>query len=274
MPAKNHIDLVVKTLAVMESLAASEHGKALKEISADVSLVKSSVFRILYTLKEAGYVEQTDASGIYRLTLKTGGLVRRNIDRLRMTELAIDGERGFGLTELDAPDPGGRPNYTLATLERLRSLHPNAQLFCLMGADSFLNLHHWRGAAEIPFAASLVVASRPGQNLDDLAGLLPQGLTLCAAEDTDPASSTPPQLPASGAPGPLRVRRFCIRNQAGQEGAFYLLPDLDIPISATEVRQQLIPNQAALPPAVLAYIREKGLYAATHLAHASGERLG
>jgi IclR family acetate operon transcriptional repressor len=88
MPAKNHIDLVVKTLAVMESLAASEHGKALKDISADVSLVKSSVFRILYTLKEAGYVEQTDASGIYRLTLKTGGLVRRNIDRLRMTDVA------------------------------------------------------------------------------------------------------------------------------------------------------------------------------------------
>jgi IclR family acetate operon transcriptional repressor len=88
MPAKNHIDLVVKTLSVMESLAASEHGKALKEIAAEVKLVKSSVFRILYTLKEAGYVEQTDSSGVYRLTLKTSGLVRRNIDRLRVTDIA------------------------------------------------------------------------------------------------------------------------------------------------------------------------------------------
>lgn len=88
MAAKNHIDLVVKTLAVLESLAVSEHGKALKEIAAEVGLVKSSVFRILFTLKEAGYVEQTDASGIYRLTLKSSGLARRNTDRLRLADVA------------------------------------------------------------------------------------------------------------------------------------------------------------------------------------------
>lgn len=88
MPAKNHIDLVIKTLAVMESLAASEHGKALKEIAAEVKLVKSSIFRILFTLKEAGYVEQSDANGVYRLTLKTSALVRRNVERLRMTDIA------------------------------------------------------------------------------------------------------------------------------------------------------------------------------------------
>lgn len=88
MPAKNHIDLVIKTLAVMEALAASEHGKALKEIAAEVKLVKSSVFRILFTLREAGYVEQSDTNGTYRLTLKTGGLVRRNIERLRLSEIA------------------------------------------------------------------------------------------------------------------------------------------------------------------------------------------
>lgn len=88
MPAKNHIDLVVKTLAVLESLAESENGKALKEIAAEVKLVKSSVFRILFTLKEAGYVEQADPSGVYRLTLKTGGLARRHVDRMRMTDIA------------------------------------------------------------------------------------------------------------------------------------------------------------------------------------------
>jgi hypothetical protein len=50
MPAKNHIDLVVKTLKVLESLAESENGKALKEIAQEVGLVKSSVFRILFKL--------------------------------------------------------------------------------------------------------------------------------------------------------------------------------------------------------------------------------
>ena len=40
MPAKNHIELVAKTLAVLESLAANEHGKTLKEIAADVEQVQ------------------------------------------------------------------------------------------------------------------------------------------------------------------------------------------------------------------------------------------
>lgn len=88
MAAKNHIELVVKTLAVLECLAVSEHGKALREIATEVGLVKSSVFRILFTLKEAGYVEQPEANGVYRLTLRTAGLARRNTDRLRLTDIA------------------------------------------------------------------------------------------------------------------------------------------------------------------------------------------
>lgn len=88
MPAKNHIELVVKTLAVLESLATSEDGKALREIASEVGLIKSSVFRILFTLKEAGYVEQPEANGLYRLTLRTAGLTRRNTDRLRLTDIA------------------------------------------------------------------------------------------------------------------------------------------------------------------------------------------
>jgi IclR family acetate operon transcriptional repressor len=88
MAANNHIELVLKTLAVLESLSASEHGKALRDIAAEVGLVKSSVFRILFTLKEAGYVEQPETNGLYRLTLRTAGLARRNAARLGLTELA------------------------------------------------------------------------------------------------------------------------------------------------------------------------------------------
>lgn len=88
MPANNHIDLVVKTLNVLEALAVSEHGKALKEIAQEVGLVKSSVFRILFTLKAAGYVEQPEVNGVYRLTLKTAGLSRRNTQGLGLAIIA------------------------------------------------------------------------------------------------------------------------------------------------------------------------------------------
>lgn len=88
MAAKNHIDLVVKTLAVLEALAISEYGKPLKEIASEVGLVKSSAFRILFTLKEAGYVEQPEMNGVYRLSLKTAGLARRNSNRLGLATVA------------------------------------------------------------------------------------------------------------------------------------------------------------------------------------------
>src|SRR6202789_1085267 len=88
MAAKNHIDLVVKTLAVLEALANSEYGKPLKEIASEVGLVKSSAFRILFTLKEAGYVEQPEMNGVYRLSLKSAGLARRNANRLGLATVA------------------------------------------------------------------------------------------------------------------------------------------------------------------------------------------
>lgn len=88
MPARNHIDLTVKTMSVLESLVESPDGASLKAVAARVSLIKSSVFRILFTLKELGYVEQVSESGRYRLTFKTAGLVRRSIEHLTLGKLA------------------------------------------------------------------------------------------------------------------------------------------------------------------------------------------
>jgi IclR family acetate operon transcriptional repressor len=88
MPARNHIDLVVKTMSVLEALARTEQGIGLKEIASTVGLVKSSVFRILYTLKELGYVEQSGGSGNYRLSLKILSLVRRSAQRPTLIKIA------------------------------------------------------------------------------------------------------------------------------------------------------------------------------------------
>lgn len=74
MAARNYVELVEKTLRVLEAL--SEGALHLKGIVARVGLVKSSVFRILYTLKELGYVEQASPNGAYRLTVKALALAR------------------------------------------------------------------------------------------------------------------------------------------------------------------------------------------------------
>ena len=193
--------------------------------------------------------------------LKPHGSTASFSDRVRMTELAIHGEPGFAVSYVDAPDAAGKPNYTLATLRRLRAELPGyAELFCLMGADSFVNLGSWHGAAEIPFTAALVVASRPGQSWNDLAAVLPAGLTLC-----------PSTLPRGEQRAGIHVEEYCVRNEQGASAPLYLLPHLDIPISATGLRQRLDP--AAVAPEVARYIREHGLYGAGNLADAHGNQL-
>ena len=79
---------MINTLNVLESLSASDAGKPLKEIASDTGLLKSSAFRILFTLKEAGYVEQAGQNGAYGLTLKTAGLSKKNAERLSLVAVA------------------------------------------------------------------------------------------------------------------------------------------------------------------------------------------
>jgi nicotinate-nucleotide adenylyltransferase len=189
--------------------------------------------------------------------LKPKGSTAPFADRLAMTELAIAGEPGFEISLADAPSAAGRPNYTLDTLRELRSgLSAQGCLFCLMGADSFASLRQWHGAAEIPFAASLVVASRPGQNLEDVACCLPEGLRLVrevTGGDAEPG-------------GTVELRSYVIGNAMGETAPFYLLPDLDVEISATDIRSQIRSSPQAgsapesIPARVAEYIRTHGLY--------------
>lgn len=182
--------------------------------------------------------------------LKTAGSTARFAERVAMTRLAIEGERAFAVSMADAPQPEGKPNYTLDTLRRLRAEIPaGGELFCLMGADSFAMLRKWHRAAEIPFAASLIVASRPGQTLSDLEALLPQGVLM--EQEKEPEAA-----------GPTAVRTFELRNGEGQSAWFHLLPGLEIPISATEIRAEIAATgcSAAVPEKVAEYIRAHALY--------------
>ena len=187
--------------------------------------------------------------------LKPGGAGACFADRLEMTRLAIDGEPGFCLSLADAPKPAGEPNYTLETLLRLRAALPDGgKLFCLMGADSYFGLRGWHRAAEIPFAAPLIVASRPGERMDELERSLPSGLRIEAAGEGMEMA------------GDGTMRRYVVVNRAGERTPLYLLPGLHVEISASTIREKMQdvrePHavEEQLPDAVAAYVRAHGLY--------------
>jgi nicotinate-nucleotide adenylyltransferase len=192
--------------------------------------------------------------------LKMHGATAGFQDRLAMTRLAIAGEPGFAVSLADAPNPSGAPNFTLETLQGLRAgLLPECTLYCLMGADAFFGLSNWHRAAEIPFVAPFIVAARPGQRLDDLKAALPPGLTLQSAPQEDKTESG------------VELRAFFLMNPAGDRAPFYLLPGLDVEISASEIRTRIraqvraapaspCAGDALLPAAVADYVRAHGLY--------------
>jgi nicotinate-nucleotide adenylyltransferase len=204
--------------------------------------------------------------------LKPQGSTASFEDRLAMTRLAIAGEVGFEVSLADAPKASGSPNYTLETLQTLSAgLLPGGELFFLMGADSFFGMKRWHRVAEIPFAASLIVASRPGQRPEEwirgLRDALPAGLTIEATDRRD----------HGGSDAELRIYR--IHNAAGDSAPLYLLPGLHADVSASDIRGRIhdqirerevsahVEPEAKselggklLPDAVLDYIRAHGLY--------------
>jgi nicotinate-nucleotide adenylyltransferase len=162
-------------------------------------------------------------------------------DRLAMVTLALEpsatcnpqpATRNFLASSLDAPRCDSSPNYTVDTLTTLADQLPGATLFVLTGADSFLDLPHWRAPAQLLALAEWIVASRPGSP-----PLTPGFLDL-------------PQL------APLALT-------PAQRARIHLLVTVHEDVSATELRRRLRLGDACpdlLPPAVAAYIHSHHLY--------------
>ena len=146
--------------------------------------------------------------------------------RMELVAAACLSDPRFIPSDIDAPRPDGSPNYTVDTLTTLAALHPDNELFNLVGADSFLNLRNWREPDRLLELAEWIVVSRPGYALteDDLA--------------------------------PLALTEW-------QRGRVYVLGGIEEDISATELRDRLHSGEQCadlLPRHVCAYINNRKLY--------------
>lgn len=87
--------------------------------------------------------------------------------RLRMTELAVEGNEHFEISEIELEREG--PSYTLQTVEELRDgLGADDSLFLVVGADSVHEMPEWWHARELVQEVPIIALKRPGYPLDDL----------------------------------------------------------------------------------------------------------
>lgn len=155
------------------------------------------------------------------------------VHRLAMVRLAVRSIRNAEVATLELERSG--PSYTVDTLEELaRNAPPNEAFRLLIGADQALDFHRWRDWRRIITLAEPVVMLRPPWDRATFRAALNERYDK------------------------QEVERWLNR--------VVEVPAIDA--SATEIRRRLAagaPVDAALPAEVEAYIREHGLYGASHV---------
>ncbi|HVT61646.1 MAG TPA: nicotinate (nicotinamide) nucleotide adenylyltransferase [Thermoanaerobaculia bacterium] len=142
---------------------------------------------------------------------KPGGVVAPPLARYAMVELALLAEEGLYASPVELTL--GRFAYTADTLDHFRRQLPQAELFLLIGSDSFADLPHWVRWRDITAAARLAVLPRPDWNVTaletslahspELAALARGGRVHLLDQPVDEVSSTRlRELLGKGAPPP------------------------------------------------------------------------
>jgi nicotinate-nucleotide adenylyltransferase len=86
--------------------------------------------------------------------------------RLRLTELAAEGEEGVEVSPIEVEREG--LSYTYETLEQLHGERPERELVFIMGADVATGLPRWKHPERVVELARLGIAMREGVDPADL----------------------------------------------------------------------------------------------------------
>lgn len=160
------------------------------------------------------------------------GAVASGADRLAMCRLAVAGHPQLRVGDWEVVRGG--PSYTVDTLRAFHAERPADDPHLILGWDAAREIRSWRAPDEVLRLARLVVVARPGLANPDKESLQRAGI--------DPSRVT-----------------LCLLGT----------PD----VAATEIRR-LSARSAAIaslvPPAVEAYIRERGLYGAASKSSSAG----
>lgn len=144
-------------------------------------------------------------------------------ERMRLVQLAIDGQAGFVADDRELRREG--LSYTIDTLESLRKEFPDRSLGLILGMDAFLGLPGWHRWDEILDIAHIVVAHRPGWKAPDI-GALGEMITDYGTHRVDDLHTTPAGRVHIHAVTQLEIASTEIRDlvAAGRDPRF-LMPD-------------------------------------------------
>jgi len=83
--------------------------------------------------------------------------------RIRMLQLAVDGNPRFSISRVDADRPG--PHYSVDMIRLIQAENPGDELYFLMGGDSLNNLPQWYQPEALIKLCKLAVMARAGSSV-------------------------------------------------------------------------------------------------------------
>ena len=149
-------------------------------------------------------------------------------DRLEMVRLSVAGDPLFEPCALDL-ERGGI-SYAIDTVKALRDQRPHDRFSFIIGMDSLRELSHWHKVGELLTLCDFITVARPGVDL------------------------------------PLTADALAFPEEVRTRLASHVIQGRLCDISSSEVRRRIAEGRSIrylVCPAVEAYIRDRGLYAAT-----------
>lgn len=99
---------------------------------------------------------------------KTQGAVSSAADRLQMIEIALRGNSGFIVSDVELKRSG--PSYSIDTINHFKTTTPkDTGIFFISGLDAFLEIDTWKSYTELLNQVSFIVTARPIFDCSDLA---------------------------------------------------------------------------------------------------------
>ncbi len=86
--------------------------------------------------------------------------------RYKMMELALSGNNFFELSDIEYKRKG--KSFTVDTVEELRCIYDKADLYFILGIDTFLDIPHWREPDKLVRLIDFIIISRPPFRFVDL----------------------------------------------------------------------------------------------------------
>ncbi|MGH8019529.1 MAG: nicotinate-nucleotide adenylyltransferase, partial [Opitutaceae bacterium] len=96
----------------------------------------------------------------FRAPLKDRAPAMDDATRVALLEAAVAADERFAVSRLEL-DRGG-VSYTIDTVQELRRLHPEHEIFWIIGTDQAARLPQWHRLEELARLLEFIVLSRPG----------------------------------------------------------------------------------------------------------------